>query len=346
MKEELTDREKSVLRYIVQQFILTASPVGSRNVTKKYNIGYSPATVRNIMSDLEESGFINHPHTSAGRVPTDKGYRFYVDSLMEVEDLNNQQKEAIHNQLESYSNQHDELLNIVSRILSTITNQLACVLYPRLDSGTLEKIQIVELSASRFLVVISIRAGLVKTITLELKEEVKRSQVGQVESLLNERLAGLSLAEIRSSFRERLKDVLLDEQPILTLFFDSIDKIFGDSKQSDKVIISGTSNLLKQPEFENPEKFQSIIELIENKNIIVHVFDRTTENTGIGPNITIGSENALSQLDEYSLVTKEYSIGDIKGTLGVIGPKRMEYAKVVAIINYISTMLTDILKKP
>ncbi|MDP3829784.1 MAG: heat-inducible transcription repressor HrcA, partial [Ignavibacteriaceae bacterium] len=142
INEELNEREKNVLRYIVQQFVLTASPVGSRILTKKYDMGISPATVRNIMSDLEDSGFINHPHTSAGRIPTDKGYRMYVDALMDIQKLSQTEKHQINRQLETNFNDSDDLLNITARLLSSITNQLACVLYPSFDSGILEKIQL------------------------------------------------------------------------------------------------------------------------------------------------------------------------------------------------------------
>src|SRR4030066_202066 len=133
---ELNDREKSILRYIIQQFILTASPVGSRNITKRYDLGISPATVRNIMSDLEESGFIDHPHTSAGRIPTDKGYRFYVDSLMDIQKVRNSEKTYINKSLDEVT-EIDELFKIASGLLSRITKQLACVSYPNLDSAIL-----------------------------------------------------------------------------------------------------------------------------------------------------------------------------------------------------------------
>src|SRR3972149_6819657 len=141
LNEELNEREKNILRFIIQQFILTASPVGSRNITKKYDIGVSPATVRNIMSDLEESGYIDHPHTSAGRVPTDKGYRFYVDTLMDIQRLRSAERAMINKSLDKNIVETDEMLRITSYLLSSITQQLACVTYPKLDSAIFEKLQ-------------------------------------------------------------------------------------------------------------------------------------------------------------------------------------------------------------
>ncbi len=179
--EDLNDREKTILRSIVQQFILTASPVGSRNITKRFDVGVSPATVRNIMSDLEDSGFINHPHTSAGRIPTDKGYRYYVDALMEIQKLKNSDKGFIDKNLDQNILETDEILKIASKLLSTITKQIACVTYPTLDNGILEKIQLVILSSTRLLVVVSIKSGLVKTMTLEFESEVESEKLHKVE---------------------------------------------------------------------------------------------------------------------------------------------------------------------
>jgi heat-inducible transcriptional repressor len=341
--EDLNDREKTILRSIVQQFILTASPVGSRNITKRFDVGVSPATVRNIMSDLEESGFINHPHTSAGRIPTDKGYRYYVDALMEIQKLKNSDKGYIDKSLDKNSLETDEILKIASKLLSTITKQIACVTYPTLDNGILEKIQLVILSSTRLLVVVSIKSGLVKTMTLEFDTEVENEKLQKVEALLNERLNGLTFQEIRKTFKERLSDVGDNEKPIIRLFIDSVDKIFKDQKKEDKLVITGATNIIQQPEFDDPEKFQSVIELIEDKDIIIHIMDKKRTEKSNNVLISIGSENENDKFNEYSLITKEYTFGETSGTVGIIGPKRMEYSKVVAIVSYLGDMLSEVL---
>jgi heat-inducible transcriptional repressor len=341
-KQELNDREKNILRFIIQQFILTASPVGSRNITKRYDIGFSPATVRNIMSDLENSGFIDHPHTSAGRIPTDKGYRFYVDTLMDIQKLRNSEMGLINKSLETNLNETDELLKMASNLLSSITHQIACVTYPKLDSGIFEKIQIIQLTSSRILVVITIKSGLVKTITLELNSDLKLSQLDPVQLLLNERLSGLSLKEIRDTFKERFKDIEEDKHPIIRLFVDSVDKIFKDDTRGEKALITGAKNVIRQPEFENPDSFQSVVELIEDKDIIIHILEKSGENEEVY--ISIGSENENEKLNEYSFISKKYQLGEISGTLGIVGPKRMEYSKVIAIVDYIAKMISEILK--
>lgn len=341
--DELNEREKSILRSIIQQFILTASPVGSRNITKRYDIGLSPASVRNIMADLEESGYINHPHTSAGRVPTDKGYRFYVDTLMDIRKLGKPEIGMINKTFEIGLSDTEEVLNLTSTLLSSITKQLACVIYPKLDTGILEKLQIVSLSSTRILVVISIKSGLVKTITLELNSDIKPSQIVSIESLLNEKLAGLTLSEIRSTFKERFKNVHEDHKPIIRLFIDSVDKIFKDVKQNEKMYLTGAKNVIRQPEFEDPQRFQSVIELIEDQDIIVHILEKGIEAAQDQVFISIGSENMDRKLEDYSFISKDYKVGDISGTLGIVGPKRMEYSKVVAIVDYIAKMLTEVL---
>jgi heat-inducible transcriptional repressor len=341
---KLNEREKTILRSVVQQFILTATPVGSRNITKKYDVGFSPATVRNIMADLEESGYINHPHTSAGRVPTDKGYRYYVDSLMNIEKIPSRDKGLIEQSFSLESDKTDDLIKLTSKLLSSITKQLACVAYPNLESGILERIQIVSLASNRILIVITIKSGLVKTITMELSTEIRESQIVSVQGLLNERLSGLTMADIRATFRERFTDVEDDQKPIIRLFVDSVDKLFKDEIRSDRLIVTGAKNVISQPEFENPENFQSIIELIEDKDFIIHIMEKST---GAGKDdvfISIGSEHEQKKLKEYSFVSKEYQIGESYGTLGIIGPKRMAYSKIVAIVDYIAKVLSEYLK--
>ncbi len=342
---QLKDREKAILRFVIHQFILTANPVGSRNISKRYDIGLSPASIRNIMSDLEETGFLNHPHTSAGRVPTDKGYRFYVDSLMDPPKLDQSSKKIVDVNLSSAPTETEELLKVTSLILSDLTNQLAMVTYPKFEQAVLQKIQIVQLSSTRILVVVSINSGMVKTITLEIDAEVKEEQVSTVQQLLNERLTGLRFSEIRNTIEERMKDFNSESyRPIIRVFLDSVDKIFTD-QSSEKAIISGTKNILRQPEFEDVNQFQSVIELIENKDIIIHILDEKKLPMEDDVSITIGQEIREEKFSDYSMITKEYKIGDMHGTLGIMGPKRMDYSKIVAAVVYIAEQLTQELTK-
>ena len=174
--------------------------------------------------------------------------------------------------------------------------------------------------------------------------KLKILNLQKVESLLNERLNGLTFEEIRSTFKERFVDIPETEKPIIRLFVDSVDKIFKDHKKGDKLVITGATNVIQQPEFEDPEKFQSVIELIEDKDIIIHIMDKKKADNNSNVLISIGSEIEDEKLNEYSLITKEYSFGETSGTVGIIGPKRMEYSKVVAIVSYLGEMLSEVLK--
>lgn len=229
-------------------------------------------------------------------------------------------------------------------LLSSITNQLACVTYPKIDSSILEKIQIIQLSSIKILVVITVKAGIIKTITLEMNTELDSSKIQDIEQVLNEKLCGLSFSEIKTTFKDRFANLPGEQQPIIRFFLDSVDKIFKDFPQNEKIFISGAKNVIKQPEFETPEKFQSVIELIEDKNIIVHILEKSNESKSDNVSVSIGSEIDFDKLSEYSLISKEYKMGDVSGSLAIIGPKRMEYDKVVAIVDYVAKMLTEVLK--
>ena len=340
---ELTDREKSILTYIIQQFILTANPVGSRNLSKKYDIGFSPATVRNIMSDLEDSGFLGHPHTSAGRVPTDLGYRFYVNSLMDPPKLKKGDVDFIEAQFDHINVETNEILKITSTILSNLTNQLAYVSYPKFGNAILEKLQLVSISNSRVLVVISIKSGMIRTITLEVNAGFDKKSLDTIQRLLNERLAGLTFKEIKKTISARVRSISNAElKPVIRVFLESVGDIFNDGKTSEESIITGTKHLLSQPEFSDPKNISSIIELVEDKDIIIHFMDKKS-NEGHGDiSVIIGSESNDEKLNDYSIVVKEYNVGDIMGSIGIIGPKRMRYSHSIASVVEMAKILTKV----
>ncbi len=339
---ELSEREKTILRYVIHQYILTANPVGSRKISKKYDVGFSPATIRNVMADLEDSGLLGHPHTSAGRVPTDLGYRFYVDSLMGVPKLPITEKRVAETFIKSSNHDTNDIIKATSTILSDITNQLACITYPQLSNSVLEKIQIIKLSTTKILVVVTVVSGLVKTITLELRANFGQSDLENIQRILNQRLSGLKFSEIRETIVERFQNIYATQyKPIIRVFLESADKLFTDKLDNNKTVVTGTKNILSHPEFEELENFQGIIELVEDRDIIVHLMnDSILENTKI-TNVKIGSENMEEKFTSYSLVTKEYNAGEAVGSVGIIGPKRMEYSRVIATVEYVAKLLTQ-----
>jgi heat-inducible transcriptional repressor len=341
---QLTEREKQILKCIVQNFILTTNPVGSRVISKKYQLGLSPASIRNVMADLEEMGLVYHPHTSAGRIPTDLGYRVYVDMLMEEPHLEPQVKRRIEREinLEKIEDE-EELLKIASKILSKISSQLALVSYPQIMKATLERIQLVILPHKILLVVLSLRGGLLKTIDLEFPIDIEQEKVDYIQNLLNERIAGLTLEEIRNTFVDRVADLKDEKTGILRLFIDSIEKIFSEEKELEKVHISGVRNILQVPEFSDSEHIQAVIELIEDREVILHIFERTSKIENDKILVSIGKENVYEKLSEFSVVTTKYKFGDADGVIGMIGPRRMDYPRIIAIVGYMSKLLTNIL---
>lgn len=341
MVEELTERERTILRYIIYNFIQTAKPVGSRYLAKRYSLGLSPATIRNTMADLEYFGYIDHPHTSAGRIPTDKGYRVYVDSLMEVEQLTEEEKQEITHTLKT-SADTEEMLRESSRLLGKISNQLSIVSAPHLSSGVFEKLELITISSAKIMAVISIKFGLVKTIMMEVHSEIPREKLETISRILNERLSGLTLQQIRDTFADRVKDMTHEETGLIRLFINLKNKLFDGVRERDKIHIGGAQNILHQPEFIDLENFHTIIELLDNEGVIIHILEKHESKEG-NIAITIGKEHGDEKLKNYSLVISPYNIGETMGTVAVIGPKRMNYSKVIPVVDYMAKTISFVL---
>lgn len=341
MAPKMKERERTVLRYVVHDFIETATPVGSRYMCKRHEeeIGLSPASVRNVMSDLEDLGYISHPHTSAGRVPTDRGYRFYLDSLMDLEQLTQRLQDSIRHDLLAAEDK-EEMLKDSSKLLSTISHQLCIVTSPQLSSGTFEKLEIVPLVGNQIMVIISVKSGLVRTIMMELASEVSRDHLEDLSRFLNERLYGLTLHQIRESFSDRVKEAPAENTGLIRLFIDSVDKIFVTDRAG-KLHIAGTDKIIEQPEFVSPRDLRSIIELINDEEMIIHVL-RKNETSPNEIKVSIGEENESEKLKPYSVITSSYAVGDIKGTIGVLGPTRMPYERMIPLVDYVARTISEL----
>lgn len=340
MAEELSDRERTVLGYLVHDFIETASPIGSRYISKRHEdvLGLSSASIRNVMSDLEQRGFLDHPHTSAGRVPTDLGYRIYLDTLMQLENVSESEQRAIRENMEA-AIEVDELLKETTKLLGKISRQLSVITPPRFNTGTFEKLELVQIVPSRIMVILSIKSGLVRTIMMEVASEIHRDTLDDLARFLNERLSGLTLREIRETFLERVKDAQHEETGLIRLFIDSVDKLFTPAR-TDKLLIGGTEKIIEQPEFVNPQDFRSVIELISDEEIIIHVLEKHDAKPR-EIKVTIGSENDDDKLRAYTVITSMYTLGDVAGTVGLIGPKRMPYTRVIPLVDYVAKTISD-----
>jgi heat-inducible transcriptional repressor len=376
---DLTEREQRVLRFITERFIETAGPIGSRSLAREHpEIDLSPASVRNTMSDLEARGYLDQPHTSAGRMPTERGYRAFVDELMERPELAADEKRAVRAVLSQRLSDTGDLLRESSRLLGRLTNLLGVVLSPRLSTSVLERLELVPLAAGRLMFVLSVRGGFVKTLVLEAEAEgdVRRHDLGRIVSILNERLGGLTLEEIRRTFHERTGDLASsatsDPAGVVRLMRDEAALLFSEPAEG-RLQRGGTQGLMNQPEFREAEDLRALIEMMEDEDRVVRLLEDvadassadamgeseppadTPASTGNGSSssedalpggassqdvqalVSIGSEHreadAARAAERYSIVTSHFLRGEAVGTIGVLGPTRMDYGRVMALVE-------------
>ncbi|MFC1595417.1 heat-inducible transcriptional repressor HrcA [Gemmatimonadota bacterium] len=341
----LTERENTILSLIVQSYILDCSPVGSRTLVRRFGLDLSPATIRNTMNDLEEAGLLIQPHTSAGRIPTSLGYRVYVDELMDPKPLSRKDRATIRDAVMGEHSGHIRdaatVLDQTVRALGGLTRLLAVSLEPRLDLGTFEKIELVSLGAGKILAVLTIEKGFLRTIVLELEAAVKSESLTETAGILNERLSGLPMKIIRESVRERMRDVSATDPKVLKLIVNNSEDIFSSSLEEGGIHVWGTPNILSQPEFADQERMVALIGALEEKEIIVRILGGQHREAGL--TITIGEENTDGEIKFCSVVASPYAVGEVSGSLGIVGPTRMEYSKLVSIVDYTARIVSEVL---
>ncbi len=340
--ENLTPREKSILKALIDHYISSAEPVGSRTISHKYHQELSSATIRNTMQDLEELGLVEQPHTSAGRIPTDKGYRLYVDSLLKQKELSPKEKENIRQQLSLDYAAVEEILAQTSRVLGQVSQELGVTIAPRFEQGVLTRIELIPVAEKRLMVVLAIKSGLVRTVLLEVQSSLQENLLEETRQVLNEKLCGLTLGDIKKTIAQRLKDANAGDAKLIRLFLESSGEMLG-SMQIEQVHVGGTQNILKQPEFQNPQKLHDLIQIVEEKKLLAELL--STQGIKEGITITIGTESAKGEMASFSLVTSTYQAGKVKGTIGVIGPTRMPYSKLISIVDYTAKALSEMLSE-
>lgn len=339
--ENLTSREKKVLQNLISHYIQTADPVGSRLIANKYRMGLSPATIRNTMQDLEEMGLISQPHTSAGRVPTDSGYRVFVDTLLKQEPLTTEEAARIENMIRRGHKGIDAILGQASKILGEITAQLGITIAPKFEEGVLSRIDLVPVAEGRLLVVVAVEAGLARAILMEVESDIGANQLSQMQSVLNERLAGLTLGQIRKTINKRLADTGCSPR-LIRLFVDPEADIWTD-QVDEKIHVTGTDNLISKPEFADRERLSEFVRFLEEKKSLIELIE--SRSIGEGIVISIGKEISVDKIQDCSIVTSKYKAGRLTGTIGVIGPTRMPYSKLITIVEHTAKSMTDALTK-
>ena len=343
----LNERERRVLEAVIQIYVETAQPAGSRSLAHKFGLGVSPATIRNTMSDLEEKGYLYHPHASAGRVPTDVAYRVYVDSLIPIRPPGATERERLSAQIGRGGSAVEAILRRAAQSLGVITQELGIALGPRLDDAMLERVELIRLSSERLLVALTLSAGAVRTIFVDVHGEIADAAISEVTRVLNERLAGLTLRQIRSSLGDRLRDVgpTPGATDLLNVFIEEGDQLFDSALESedDTVLLGQASVLAEQPEFASVDNMRKLVALTETREKLGELLRRRSETAGVS--ITIGNEHADPKLASFTVVTASYHAGPLAGVIGVIGPTRMPYDKVISLVTHTSELVTDLLKE-
>ena len=348
--QELTDRERRVLAAVIQSYVSTAEPAGSRTISRRSGLGVSPATIRNTMSDLEEKGFLSHPHTSAGRIPTHKAYRLYVDdlighSLADADRLTAAERGRLAEEIGARGSTIEVILRRAAQTLGVVTQELGVAVGPRFEQAVLRRIDLVRLSSDRLLMVLTLDRGGIRTIFVEVPGDLADGAVAEVARVLNERLAGLQLTEISSSLAERLRDASPENgDGLLNIFVAGGARLFdaATTPEGRDVLLGQPSLLADQPEFSTGERMRRLIELTETPDELGALL-RQRATTRHGLSITIGAEHDDPRLEPFTVVTAEYSAGGLSGVIGVIGPTRMPYEKVIALVSHTSRLVTDLL---
>ncbi|SDB97978.1 heat-inducible transcription repressor HrcA [Pelagirhabdus alkalitolerans] len=332
----LSNRQLLVLQVIIDEFIETAQPIGSRAISKKQSVSFSPATIRNDMADLEEMGFIEKTHSSSGRVPSEKGYRFYVDHLLLPVHLSDRDQRTISNLFDQDLVEFEQVVQKSAHVLSDLTNYTSIILGPEVYETTLKQLQIIHLSETTALAILVTNTGHVEHRSFTVPEKIKATDLEKLVNILNERLIGVPIVHLHKQLQKELTSVLDRYVDNVETAFDYLKSALLD-QHPNNIYYGGVTNIMLQPEFNDVEKVHSLYSLMEKNDLIANVL----RTTGEGIHISIGQENKIDEMQDCSLITATYSLaGQQLGTIALLGPKRMEYSRVISLINVLSNQMT------
>lgn len=343
--EPLTERERRVLEAVVRTYVETAEPAGSRTVAKRARLGISPATVRNTMSDLEEKGYLCHPHTSAGRMPTDLGYRLYVDGLLNQPRRLGPDPHELRLELASAEKTGVELLiRRAAQVLGLLTSELGIATGPGLGDAVLDRVELVSVAESKVLLVLTLRTQDVRTVFVDVPTAIAPGALVSVAQVLNERLSGLSLQEVRKTLPDRLRDTTIPGETgteLLNIFIQSADEWLEVPTTVGALHLGRASVLAEQPEFQSGTRLRGLLELTEQTDLLRSMLAARTGTRGL--TVTIGAEHSDPALAGFTIVTSEYAVGGLRGVIGVIGPTRMPYERVITLVEGTSALVSEFL---
>lgn len=337
----LTPRSRRILYAVLAEYISTGEPVGSRKLARRYGISLSPASIRNVLADLEEAGYLAQPHTSAGRVPTDMGFRFFVDALVQMREVSGQDREAIFARLRSLDPSRDEVIREAGRLLATLTGAAAVVTAPRFDEERLTQVRFLPLRPGQMLAVLVTRGGSVQNRVFPVPEPPEPAELERLNNYLNELVVGRTLREMREVLAQQMEHErddyhLLRRQAAALLH--SAERVRDEHPE---MVIEGQGVLFDRPEFTDVDKLRGYLRAFEDRERLLVLLDRTLVAGGV--QVLIGAEAELEDLSDVSVVAAQYGQeGSAAGSLGIIGPTRMDYAKVVPLVGFTARTLTQL----
>lgn len=336
MPEELDARKRKILQAIIEEYIETAEPVSSGNLVKNGALRCSSATIRNEMADLEKIGFLEQPHTSSGRIPSEKGYRYYVDELLREDDISRKEMELIKQRLETKVNALEDLTKIATTTLSEITHYTTIAIGPNVNNHNIIDIKFVLLGTRVLMAVILTDSGIIRESIIKFDEDITQEQVNDLTVIFKNKLVGKPLEKLNGPIEDFIMAEMKTGINIIQKIINEINKLIDDSN---RVYLEGTNKVVDMPEFKKVDIAKDFLNVLDAKNLVADVL-----NTGVANDISvyIGSESDKEELKNFSIVTFNHLLEDKDiGTIGIIGPKRMDYSKVISVMKYISKKLNE-----
>ncbi|TJY43466.1 heat-inducible transcriptional repressor HrcA [Cohnella pontilimi] len=328
----LSERQKMILTAIVDDYIRSAEPVGSRSISKRADVSFSPATIRNEMADLEELGYLEQPHTSAGRVPSNKGYRYYVDHLVTPGGVQEEDVRRIRSFFAEKMTHWEDVIGHASTILSQLTNYTSIVLGPEMFTTSLKHFQLVQLNEHSAVAIIVTNTGHVEHRPVTIPEGIEIHDLEKMVRMLNDKLIGVPFIRVKSVLHSEIASELARYVDRCEEILNVLEQSLADQKDP-RVYLSGAANMLSQPEFKDVDKAKNILDVLEETTKLSQLFSSAPG----GIQVKIGTENTMEAINQCSLITATYTLdGQSLGTIGILGPTRMEYGKVISLLDYLS----------
>lgn len=342
---DLNDRERQILQCVVHSYITTAEPVGSRAVVKRFELGLSPATVRNVMADLEDKGFLEQRHTSSGRVPTDRGYRYYVNHLMQAQELTLAERQRIDQELNQRLNDADEVLRHTSHLLALVSHQAGIAEAPDDAKAQVQRIELLPLGPARLAVLVVDNLGRVRTMNVQGEDDFDLGDVATLTRFLNDQLRGVAVDDLGGALEKRLRTFMDEQRRLAEQALRVLSLI--PAHRAETLYLEGATHLFEQPEFKDIERAQEIFGLLDHRERVVELLRAEANGRDWGATtVIIGGEGGARGLGEISVIASPYTVnGRQVGVIGVLGPRRMPYSRLTSVVDYTAQMVSRILTR-